>query len=209
MRVVNLHRTEDPEHLGRSNLGIDFSERERCNNCSNLSAGGREAVSETTDTSREGLGRNDEGRCVGTEVEKELKDGEASDKGSWLVAETIEGTGHNPQHQGGTEEANELDRLASNVFNSGDRRPVTGQETSTGDDEVTDGVVMKIDPVAGSPVVSDRSENDRLVKVDAVEGDYSRSRQQRDWSEKENPPYCPTRTRWKQFRKGAWRASTP
>lgn len=106
--------TEDPEYLGGTDVGIGNGEDERGQHSTNLTTGSGETVGETSDSGWESLGWDDESGGVGTEVEEELlKEGEADDESSWVMSHDIISTSDDPEHEGSSEETNQLDVLSA------------------------------------------------------------------------------------------------
>lgn len=123
-------------------------------------------MSKTTHTRREHLTGNDEGGSVGAEIEEELGD---NDKTKSSAGTERRCTSQDTEHEGGDQEATNLNGLAAKELDEGDREEVAGHVTSDGNDQVTLSVVEEVLVWGLAGSVADGGQNDGLVQVDTVE----------------------------------------
>jgi hypothetical protein len=124
-------------------------------------------VCEATDTGGEYLAWNDEGCGVGTEVHEELGDDDESEAGA---GSDVRSSSEDTKHQGCDEEALDLDPLATEDLNQGNRDEIAGNVTCHSDNQVALGVVEEVFVRSFSGGIPNGGEDDGLVQVDAVEG---------------------------------------
>lgn len=115
----------------------------------------------------EGLGSDDEGRGVGTEIEEELEESEASKERA--LAKMVNFTGEDAKEEGRHGETHELESLTTDDINGEKGEVVTGKETESRDDDISgsDGKKFVI-YISSSSTITDVSKHDALVQVDTI-----------------------------------------
>lgn len=108
-------RREDVEHALEAERALgDHREALRGDDGAHLARGGGNAVARRAHGRREDLGRDDEGRGVGAEVEEELRERVHDDEDGRAVGlELVEEDGHEEEKQCEQREAHVLDGLAA------------------------------------------------------------------------------------------------
>ncbi len=124
-----------------------------------------------TVTSGEDLTGDDEGGAVRSEVEEEL--GNDVETEETVGGELVVGETHGDEEDGQDTETHELDGLAADGVDGGDRDPVAGDGTSEDDDQVTDGGVVQelVGAVGTAGGVTDGSQDGGVVERETVVGD--------------------------------------
>ena len=158
------------------------SETDLGNNSSELARRGRNTVCSRTVTSGEDLTRNDEGGGVGAKVLEEV--GQAVEEDESLSAtgrfdELVVCETHDDESGSEHGETHKLDRLASPRVDEKEGDPVSGDETSDSEDQVSDGDVVQVpvdlersvDVCWGSE--TDGGQDDGGVESEAVESDLN------------------------------------
>jgi len=171
-----LEGEEDPEDTAKTDgtLVLDVIllrppvEANTGQDSTELSNGGAETVSKTTDTGWEHFTGNDEGGGIWSEVEEELGNDNAGESSSGA---NVSGTSKDTEHQGGDEETLDLNPPSAKQLNEGDGKEVTWDVTGDGNDQVTLSVLEEVLVWGLASGVSNISQNDRLVQVDTVKGD--------------------------------------
>lgn len=82
----------------------------------------------------------------------------------------IVSAGDDTEHEGGDDEALDLDPAAAELFDEEDGEEVPGEVSGDGDDEVADGVALEDFELVRAGGVADFHQDDGLVEVGAVEG---------------------------------------
>lgn len=122
-----------------------------------------------TVSGREAFSWYDEGGCVRAEVKEELcKNVEGKET---LFAEGMIREADDDENDCQKDEAHELDRLAADGVNSRHSHPVTGDSTSTDDDQIADSSVAEDFIHVAASSVADLLENDGVVETKTVKGD--------------------------------------
>ena len=106
--------------------------------------------------------------CGLTKVEEELGEDVASKetvRANLVVTET-----HDAEDDGEQDETHELDGLATDGVDKRNSDPVTGDGTSTDDDDVTNGSAVENLVHVGATAVANSGENDRAVETETVVG---------------------------------------
>ena len=136
-----------------------------------LAGGGRDTVRGRTVTSGEDFTGDDEGGAVGSEVEEEL--GNDVETEETVGGELVVGETHGNEEDGQHTETHELNGLAADGVDGGDRDPVAGDGTSEDDDQVTDGGVVQelVGGVGTAGGVTDGSQDGGVVERETVVGD--------------------------------------
>ena len=164
--------TTNVTKLGESDLG---------NNSTKLSGGGGDTMGSGTVASGEDLSRDDEGGRVGAEVLEEV--GQAVEEDESLGSTTggnelVVGETHDNEGASKNDETHQLDRLAPPGVDEKEGDPVSGDETSDGENQVTDrDVVQVVEDLLGSSGVwrseADGGQNDGRVETETVESDLN------------------------------------
>jgi hypothetical protein len=162
----------DITKLGKSDLGDDSAK---------LAGSGRNSVSGGTVTSGEDLSRNDKGGGVGAKVLEEVRQTVEEDEGlgsSGGGGQLVVREAHTDKSACEHAEAEKLDGLASPRVDEGKGDPVPGNETSDGEDQVTDGnVVQVVEDLLGSGGFggseTDGRQDDGGVETKTVEGNLN------------------------------------
>jgi hypothetical protein len=136
----DLHDVVQPRRRGAARWCAPSAERSNESlgeDGTNLARGSGDTVGGRSVTRREAFAGHDECGCVGAEVEKELAQNVESEKS--VTRQLFEGEADDAEENGEKEESNELDWLTADSVNESDGEPVTGDGTSTNEDEVADG----------------------------------------------------------------------
>lgn len=117
----------------------------------------------------EALAGHHEGGRVGAEVEEELRDDVQTQQTVVGVLQGLVGETNDDKNNGQDDEADQLDGLAADGVDGGDRHPVAGDGTRTDQDQVTDGVLVEdlVDVLAAAP--ADSTQDDGVVETKTVE----------------------------------------
>lgn len=115
------------------------------------------------------------GRCgvrkgLLTEVEEEL--GQDVESEQALLADLVVGETDDAEEDGEERETHQLNGLAANGINGGNRDPVTGDGTGADEDEVTNGGVEEVlvHVLGVARAVANLGQNNRVVETETVEG---------------------------------------
>ena len=114
------------------------------------------------------LPRHDERGGVGTKVEEEVGQTEAG--GQTGSADDVKAEADDAEEHCQEDESDQLNWLAADGVNSGDRDPVSRYSTREHQDDVTDSYVLVVLVHVVATSVADLSQNRSSVKTDAVEG---------------------------------------
>ena len=168
------------EGVGTTNV-TKTSESDLGDNSAKLAGSGRYTMGGGTVTGGENLSRNNEGRRVGAKVLEEVGQTVKEDEsllssvgGSKLVVcET-----HDDECASEDTETHKLGRLAAPGVDEKEGDPVSGNETSNGENQVTDGdVVQVVVDLSGTSGVwgseTDGGQNDGGVKPETIEGNLN------------------------------------
>lgn len=172
------------DELARAVDILETRKADLCNDSTELAARSRDTVASTPVTCREGLTGDDEGGGVGAEVLEEV--GQAVEEHERLARglggdELVVPEAHAAEQDGEHGEAHELNWLAAPRVDEEERRPVTGNEASGGQDHVTDANVLEVDVHLHATLEgrrrateTDRLQDDGRVETKTVEGDLER-----------------------------------
>lgn len=120
-RRVDLHDMVEPRRVRRARLSAPCSEgtdENLCDNGTNLSGSRRDSVGRASVPSWEDLTRYNKGRCVGTEVEEELREDVECQKG--ISAQGVVGEADDDENGSEKDEADNLDGFAANCVDGCD-----------------------------------------------------------------------------------------
>ncbi|KAJ8556602.1 hypothetical protein ON010_g9365 [Phytophthora cinnamomi] len=155
LRLGHPKREQQPEEAARREYVEHALEAERAlgddrealrrNDSAHLARGGGDAMARRTHGRGEDLGRDDEGRGVGAEVEEELRERVHDDEEGRVVGfELVEEDGHEEEEQREQRETHVLDGLAAPLVHEVDREPVAGHRARQVDDGRAHGAVPQV-----------------------------------------------------------------
>lgn len=167
---VDLHDVVEPAvRLALGAVVVDQRSNDNLgNNGTNLTRGSRHTVGSRSVTGRENLTGNNEGGGVGSPVGEELGKNVKSKK--TVLTNLVVSKTNDAEDSGQGNETTKLNGLAANDIKSGNREPVTGNGTSAGNDNVTDGSVVQVVVDVLLTGVANGLENDGVVKTKPVVG---------------------------------------
>jgi len=131
--------TTDVDHLSETDLGDDGTE---------LSGGSRDTVTGGSVSGGEDLTRDDEGGGVGSEVLEEVGHTVEEDEGlgsSRGGEKLVIRESHDDEDDSQDRETHELQRLSSPEVDDGERAPVTRDQTTESQDDVSDSDVVQVE----------------------------------------------------------------
>jgi len=155
---------------------LKLTEPDLGDNSTELAAPGGDTVAGRTITSGEGFSRDDESGCVGTEVEEEVAQAVKEHKGLFVGGcgcEFVKSEAHDNENDRKHDEAHELDGLATPVIDEKESDPVARNQTSSGQDEVTDAdvnqvVINGLETFGAWVTETDSCKDDRRVKTETI-----------------------------------------
>lgn len=167
----DLHNMLEPGSVARvlGTLVHQRAEDTLGNDGTDLAGGGRDTVGGGTVAGGEALAGHDEGGSVGAEVEEELGNNVETQQTVVGLEQGVVGKADDDEENGEDGETHQLDGLAANGVDGSNGHPVTGNSTSTDQDQVTNSVTTQglVDVGTASP--ADSTENDRVVETKTVE----------------------------------------
>lgn len=145
------------------------SERSLSDDGADLAGGGGDTVAGGAVAGWEAFTRDDEGGCVGSEVEEELGDNVAGQKtffSNLVVSET-----HDAENDCQDDEAHQLNWLASDGVGESDSDPVARNCSSADQDHVSNSDVVQVLVSGLATGIANGSQNSSVVETDTVECD--------------------------------------
>lgn len=114
-----------------------------------------------------GSGRGWAYRCIGAEIEEELR--ENVEREEPLFAEVVVGEANHHKDDGQEDKAHHLNGLAADCVNGCDSHPISRDGACTDEDEIADGRVVEDVVHVRTPGIANGGEDDRVIQTQAVE----------------------------------------
>lgn len=153
-------------------LGTERTDEDLGENGANLSGGGGDTVRGGSVASWEAFSWNNEGGGVGAKVEKELTKNVKREKAT--LGDGVESGTDDEEENGENDESHELDGLTTNGIDSSDGDPVSGDGTSTDEDDVSDSVVAEGLVDVWMLRVTDLFEDDGVVQTQSIKSNVEK-----------------------------------
>lgn len=146
-----------------------WADEELRDDCADLAGRGGDSVGGRAVARRETLTGDDEGGCVGPEVEEELA--EHVEREQCGGAELVECKSDDAEKGRENSESHKLNWLSSDGVDGEDGDPVAWNGAGADQDQISDGVVVQLVVNVGLGCVPNLRENDRVVQPETIECD--------------------------------------